>query len=47
MVTEDKNHSNKVRTTVNRDFAVDKSLSLKLLWELRLFAYKEQIEEFT
>jgi len=32
MITEDKRHWNKVRTTVNRNFEVDKNLSLKLLW---------------
>lgn len=40
MVTEDNRHWKKVRTTVNREFEVDKNLTLKLLWELRLFAYK-------
>lgn len=32
MITADKRHWNKVRTTVNRQFEVDKNLSLNLLW---------------
>jgi dynein heavy chain len=46
MTTVDDRHWSKVKHTVKQDFVVDQNLELKKLWLLRLFDYKEAIEEF-
>jgi dynein heavy chain len=38
-------HWDKVKETVKQKFTVDGNLELNLLWNLRLFDYKETIEE--
>ena len=45
MNTPDGRHWKKVKDTLKQDFSVDDSLELKLLWLLRLFDYKDTIEE--
>lgn len=45
MVTPDERHWKKVKSTVNREFTVNDNLPLSLVWEVRLFDYKETIEE--
>lgn len=45
MITPDGRHWKKVKDTVKQDFSVDDNLQLKLLWYLRLYDYKETIEE--
>jgi dynein heavy chain len=44
MITPDGRHWKKVKDTVKQDFKVDQNLELKLLWNYRLFDYKETIE---
>ena len=45
MNTPDGRHWKKVKETLKQDFSVDDNLELKLLWLLRLFDYKDTIEE--
>ena len=45
MNTPDGRHWKKVKDTLKQDFNVDDKLELKLLWLLRLFDYKDTIEE--
>jgi hypothetical protein len=45
MITPDGRHWKKVKDTVKQDFKVDQNLELKLLWLLRIFDYKDTIEE--
>lgn len=47
MITPDGRHWKKVKDTVKQDFEVGDALPLKLIWNLRLFDYKETIEEIT
>jgi dynein heavy chain, axonemal len=45
MITPDERHWAKVKDTVKQKFTVDDNLELKLLWNLRIFDYKDTIEE--
>ena len=45
MITPDGRHWKKVKETVKQEFEVNDELELKLLWLLRLFDYKDTIEE--
>jgi hypothetical protein len=45
MITPDGRHWKKVKDTVKQEFKVDQNLELSLLWNYRLFDYKETIEE--
>ena len=45
MNTPDGRHWKKVKDTLKQEFTVDDNLELKLLWLLRLFDYKDTIEE--
>jgi dynein heavy chain len=45
MVTPDQRHWTKVKDTLKQKFDVNENLELNLLWNLRLFDYKETIEE--
>jgi dynein heavy chain len=47
MITPDGRHWKKVKDTLKQDFNVGDSLELSLLWNLRLFDYKDTVEEFT
>lgn len=47
MITPDGRHWKKVKDTVKQDFQVGDTLPLKLIWNLRLFDYKQTIEEIT
>lgn len=47
MITPDGRHWKKVKDTLKQDFTVGDNLELSLLWNLRLFDYKDTVEEFT
>ena len=47
MFTPDSRHWKKVKDTLKQDFTVGENLELSLLWNLRLYDYKDTIEEIT
>ena len=47
MFTPDSRHWKKVKDTLKQDFTVGDSLALSLLWNLRLYDFKDIIEEIT
>lgn len=47
MTVEDDRHWAKVRKETNCDFKVDDNLSLKFIWDLKLFEFKDAIEDIT
>ena len=47
MFTPDSRHWKKVKDTLKQDFTVGDKLELSLLWNLRLYDYKDTIEEIT
>ena len=47
MFTPDGRHWKKVKDTLKQDFTVGDDLPCSLLWNLRLYDYKDTIEEIT
>lgn len=47
MIVEDGRHWNKVKNLVNTQFAIDESLYIQKIWDLKLFNYKDEIEDIT
>ena len=47
MEAEDGRHWKKLKDLVKTEFEVDDSLELKTVWDLKLFDYKEGIEDIT
>lgn len=47
MNTADGRHWKEVKTVVNQDFAIGDEMELEIIWNLKLFDYKEKIEDIT
>lgn len=47
MDTNDERHWKKLKKLVNKEFLVSKDLELAIIWELKLFDFKDGIEEIT
>jgi len=47
MITEDHRHWIKMKSLVRKEFEVDDGLTLQTIWDLKLFDFKDGIEEIT
>lgn len=47
MDVEDGRHWAKVRAVVKQQFTVDDKLLVKTIWDLKLFNFKDEIEDIT
>lgn len=47
MIVEDGRHWAKVTTLVNKHFNVDDQLSIKTIWDLKLYQFKDEVEDIT
>jgi dynein heavy chain len=47
MTVHDDRHWEKVRKFVKNDFKIDKNLSMQFIWDLKLFDFKDGIEDIT
>ena len=47
MRTEDNRHWKEVRTLVKQDFEIGDNMELEVIWNLKLFDFKDRIEEIT
>ena len=47
MIVEDGRHWNKVRTLVNKHFEVDDKLAIQMIWDLKLYQFKDEVEDIT
>jgi dynein heavy chain len=47
MEVEDGRHWRKIKEMVKQEFEIDESLELKTVWDLKLFDFKDGIEEIT
>ena len=47
MTVEDNRHWKGVQKLIKQDFVVDETLKLQLIWDLKLFDFKDGIEEIT
>jgi len=47
MIVEDGRHWNKVKSLVKTQFEIDGSLTIQTIWDLKLFNFKDEIEDIT
>jgi len=47
MIVEDGRHWKKVKTLVQQEFEVDDSLFIQKIWDMKLFNFKDEIEDVT
>lgn len=47
MIVEDGRHWNKVKNLVQTQFEIDDKLSIQTIWDLKLFNFKDEIEDIT
>jgi dynein heavy chain, axonemal len=47
MIVDDGRHWKKVKTLVEKEFDVDGTLLIQTIWDMKLFNFKDEIEDIT